>query len=173
MKLNILIGVISFIMLLGCSSLLEFPDLTLRKKDYTGNQLKTNGFYYTTYESYDYKLKKKKLFYNIYFLYKNGVILNGKGQPSLDNIKVHNSVYSYQISWGIFQIDGNRIRYEKWIPTLSSAIYEGVILNDTTFTITEAYNLKLGNKVNISKMNDIYHFQAHSPKPDSTNNYIK
>jgi hypothetical protein len=49
----------------------------------------------------------------------------------------------------------------------------GVILNDTTFQLTESYRLKKGEKTEYQILDEIYHFRQYSPKPDSTNDFIK
>lgn len=47
---------------------------------------------------------------------------------------------------------------------------KGEILNDSTFIINEVY--EYDGKI-LSKENKLYHFYKYSPKPDSTNKYIK
>jgi hypothetical protein len=38
---------------------------------------------------------------------------------------------------------------------------------------TESYRMKNGKKTEVKVMNETYHFKQHSPKPDSTNTFIK
>jgi hypothetical protein len=49
-------------------------------------------------------------------------------------------------------------------------VKEGFILNDTTLQITRMYRVD-GSDEHI--LNYTYHFRQFSPKPDSTNNFIK
>ena len=77
--------------------------------------------------------------------------------------------------WGTFQINKDSIVFERWYPAEVSKSYyrSGKILNDTTFVITESYRLRNGKKKEWREKNEVYHFKAFSPKPDSTNRFIK
>ena len=81
-----------------------------------------------------------------------------------------------KISWSVFQFDGNNIQFERWYPSsggpFPAYVRSGEILNDTTFIITEIYRMKDGVKTDVEESNEVYQFQAFSPKPDSTNRFI-
>ena len=47
----------------------------------------------------------------------------------------------------------------------------GDIINDTTFVITEVERSKDGSERRT--INEMYHYKHYSPKPDSTNNFVK
>jgi hypothetical protein len=87
-------------------------------------------------------------------------------EDRLDRLK------KYKDLWGIFNISGNGISLETWRIMQGnhhSVIHSGAILNDTTFTITKSDFTDSG----ITDSNDTYHFYPYSPKPDSTNTFIK
>ena len=64
--------------------------------------------------------------------------------------------------------------FEKWYPNSPGQpkvyIREGKILNDTTFHITASYRPDGSER---REKDEIYHFKQFSPKPDSTNNFVK
>ena len=176
MKTTILLIVLSVLsMFLSCCSKL-FPDekLTLQRRDYAGNELRIDGYYYNV----NYNV------ISIYFLYRNGIILYGYSYPNLNldeielkmlnNDMYNNSYNKSKANWGVFIINEESIKIEKWEPStgigLPVYIREGNILNDTTFHITLSYDPKGSNK---SILNELYHFKKFAPKPDSTNVYIK
>ena len=47
---------------------------------------------------------------------------------------------------------------------------KGEIQNDSTFLITKSIRSKTGEE---KELNEIYHFKQFSPKPDSTNVFVK
>ena len=78
--------------------------------------------------------------------------------------------------WGVFNIKNNQILYERWCPSeppYRTYVREGNIINDTTFVITKLYRMVNGKKTEESELNEVYHFKQFSPKPDSTNKFIK
>ncbi len=80
-------------------------------------------------------------------------------------------------SWGVFNIEGNTIKFEKWYfyggRHYGAFISEGKILNDTTFHLTEFYRLtRKGKKKECRELDETYYFKQFSPKSDSTNVYV-
>ena len=118
----------------------------------------------------------------MYFLYLNGVIINvngyviNEGEEEFRKRIIDGSAISvikrYQYKYGLFQISNNIIKIEKWAPGNGgfplSFLKDGKILNDTTFVLYN--NSKEGE---IDTIGNIYHFKQFSPKPDSTNKFIK
>jgi hypothetical protein len=141
------------------------------------NQLKLNGFYYTSINPKTKAVQK-------FFLYENGVVLNMKAFDSVDLLdlekqiqgfnKYHTKQKNNYLSWGVFELKSNKISLTKWYPSsggpLLVYVKRGEILNDSTFVI-KWYETTKGKK--IKDLNDVYHFHKYSPKPDSTNNLIK
>ncbi len=133
------------------------------------------GYYYYYYAPADY--------YIIMFLYSNGVILYGAAVSTTDLLKTEDSYKNgtfhamavKDISlWRIYKVEGDSIRIEArasdGTTPLIVGIYEGVILNDSTFTLLQSR--RLDGRL-IDKRNETYHFKSFSPKPDSTNPFIK
>ena len=165
-----LIGIIGLLLFLyGCKD----DELTLQRVPYYGNELRIDGYYY-----HEYGEPARK---NIYFLYRNGIILYGT-TPLTSEIEQTENMYQtgkyYELvkndktSWGVFLINGNTLKFEKWYSGEEAWAYisEGEILNDTTFHITVSYR---SNTTERREGNEIYHFRQFNSKPDSTNNFIK
>ena len=159
-----------------CKVLNPDENLTLQRKDYTGDELKTDGYYYVLWQN-DYDVYTR-----VYFLYRNGIVLSiGHSYPSqnLDFVEKEilqekNSNFKTKDHWGIFIIDNNAIQYEKWVGStgfrtcLSKST--GYIKNDTTIHFTDRYYSETNKTLSID---EVWHFKSFSPKPDSTNNFIK
>ncbi len=180
MKLFVLI--LGFLTLLvSCRvTLLKDDELTLEREDYEGSELKLDGYYYE-----DIVIGSGEKGKEVYFLYRNGILLYGTVLIGEDDVLLEmyrSGEYARDAqqsitNWGVFQIDTNIIKFDRWYPSSGggapTAIKEGKILNDTTFHITEEYKIKKGKKVDVVEVNSIYHFKAFSPKPDSTNTFVK
>jgi hypothetical protein len=149
--------------------------LSLNKTNYTGEQLKIDGYYY--------QLSEGKI-YRIQFFYRNGILSDFSGgnnnfNEAADYIEaVKSKIKNIKYSWGVFVIDGIGIKTEKWHPINAGAPYKafvrsGEILNDTTFKMTEMYRMQNGQKTEVSAINEIYRFHEYSPKPDSTNCFVQ
>ena len=72
MKTVLLVLFLTFVMT-SCKSddgLLKDDDLSLSRKEYTGNQLRIDGYYYFNYTN-------EEDYVRVYFFYKNGMILYG------------------------------------------------------------------------------------------------
>ena len=151
--------------------------LSLDRAKIIKSQLKLNGYYYLKYH------EGNDSHFSIYFLYKNGIVLYG-GTPSFSQLEdteegfktteFYDFVTLRKYHWGVYEIEGNKIKIERWNPSkspLKTFIHEGRILNDSTFHIDKFY---WSNKKEEIKERDIkYHFKPFSPKPDSTNTFIK
>lgn len=159
-----------------CEKMTQDNNFSLNKSVYTGNELRIDGYYYFMTEN--------NLHYT-YFFYENGIIIHGGGNaPNTSPIEFIETQFKsesylkalkdHKTAWGIFQINGNKIEFERWYPSsggpLPSYIRSGEILNDTTFVITKV-NRSDGSEE--KTLNETYHFKQFSPKPDSTNNFIK
>ena len=148
--------------------------LSFEKMFFSGSELRTDGYYYNEYISG---------YFTVYFFYKDGTLLYGSSFPidelSLQEIEYSNGDhYNYaktlKYYWGIFKVERNELLFERWYPSqppLKAYIRSGIILNDTTFKITDFYRIQEGQKTNVESRNEFYHFKAFSPKPDSTNSF--
>jgi len=117
MKKSLLLIIGAFIILITCSCS-DDDELTFSKSPYTGTELKTNGYYYreTQHENGD-------IYYEAYFLYRDGTILYADYFPKKDvlskeedykNLVWINGAKKAKYVWGAFKIETNTIIYEMW-----------------------------------------------------------
>jgi hypothetical protein len=175
----------------------SFEPLLSKRENYTDNQLKTEGYYYILTKSdmgYGYKTKV----YDCLMLFKNGIyynVVHGGYNPnlSIDSILVNiDSEVKFQVkrekdnlnqrpNWGTFIIQDSLIKIERWVFSSGGGTYAtqkvfGRILNDSTIDFYEQerdYPTQYGKNKKREKINNIYNFRKFSPKPDSTNKFIK
>ena len=149
-------------------------ELTLDKTLYICNQLRIDGYYYTQFRD----------IYRIYFFYRDGTLFSG-GDIYEDKLNEYEQKYKdgrfwnakkdNKLYWGLYNVNSAYdIMIEKWYPSSGGGmpvyIHSGTILNDTTFHITKSVRPATSEK---KSLDELYHFKAFSPKPDSTNNFIK
>ena len=168
MLLFLLVGIL-IILFSCCSTLFSDDELTLQRTDYTGNELRTDGYYYVFGPNNNTA---------IYFLYRNGVILTVGGflTQNLDSIekRIIDKDIGSKDHWGVFIVNNNFIQYERWAGStgFSAGLYKckGNILNNTTIHFIESYNSRTDNT---NSIDEIWYFKQFDNKPDSTNNFIK
>jgi hypothetical protein len=177
---TVLLGLFLLFVMVNCkkSGLFQDDELSLSRRDYTGNQLRIDGYYYFNYTN-------EEDYVRIYFFSKNGIILYGFSgllselpelEKSYKDGSFYNQVKNVKFHWGVHQIDGSKIKFEKWYPSekpYKAYVREGVILNDTTFQITQSYRNQNSKRTEVTTENEVYHFRAFTPKPDSTNTHVK
>lgn len=158
--------------------ILKDKKLRLVRQDYNGTEIQLNGYYLGVLSGINKGMN------SIYFFYRDGVVLYGGGFAESDDIgekevrfrskEFNEGIKKYKSGWGVFAITGNEIEFETWEPSnggpLHSVNRSGKIINNRTFVITSFYN---GYDKKISIMNDTFYFKEFSPKPDSTNRFIK
>ena len=168
MKNSILL--ILCVLLTQCDIFWECDGVLPKAVPLTGDQLKTNGYYYQFPNTHVVRP---------YFLYDNGMLLDAGGSATtleemdayiMKNYIRDNWHKKNKYVWGVLFIDNNNIRIHRLNQDYPHRenVREGIILNDTTFQLTQYTS---GN--NVSERNEIYHFREFYPKPDSTNKYIK
>ena len=172
MKTIILITLICACMVFITCCKTLFPDekLTIKKRDYIGSELRTDGYYYCYFNQTDITA--------ILFLYRNGVALVSSGylSCSLDSIerRIINENFNRKSDWGVFVVDGNIIQWERWIgslrPNARLSRKTGKIISDTTIHFTKIYSSEYETTCSID---EFWHFKQFDNKPDSTNNFIK
>lgn len=146
-------------------------EFVLQKTDFTGNQLKIDGYYYSDVENENY--------YRLFVFYFNGVTLlpgsTNEPETYISELANDQSLGEVKYIWGLYLIEGNNIKIEYYVPKMvvgmPAYLETGNIINDTTFVITEVERSKDGSEHKI--LNDKFHFKHFSPKPDSTNNFVK
>jgi len=175
MKRIILFCVLLSLPYFSCQKLVTYKEFVLTQTLYTGDELQIDGYYYK-YNEYS------KI--DVRCFYRNGIVLNMDGSSlSLEEADeyirskfIESSTHpNYEYSkWGLFVVENQTIKFERYHATDDitkwTYIREGTILNDTTFRITVSYRSDGKEK---HEKNETYHFRQFSPKPDSTNNFIK
>ncbi|MDD5571911.1 MAG: hypothetical protein PHD97_12245 [Bacteroidales bacterium] len=167
--------IITLLLILFVFGCMKDDKLAFYQSSYTGNQLRIDGFYYQQCD---------KDYCTIYCFYRNGVLLylgNYFTPDELTNLKstiidgsFYNSVKDKKDNWGSFKITNSNIEFQKWESATKKHYtaydYSGDIINDTTFTITRYMRV---NKTGMTKVEQTYVFMKFSPKPDSTNSFVK
>ena len=152
--------------------------LSIDKEYNDSDKLRLNGYYYFKYgEDENTRLV-------IYFFYKNGVLFHAgaplateveENENSLKDSSFYGGTMKSKARWGIYNISGDTIAFERWYPSTGSLpayVRSGKILNDTTFVITESYRMRFGRKWEYDQEYRVYHFREFKHKPDSTNPFI-
>lgn len=170
-------GIILIVVLFSfsCKDWFEDEDFSLTREEYSGDEIKIDGYYYYYYTQ-DPGLASITIFY------RNGVVIDGIGdrstlleiENSFSNGKFYQGVSTIKDVWGIYRVENNQIMIERIVAMggFNRIAYTdyGEILNDTTIHF---YKHKESYKNIFKNMNDTLHFKQFSPKPDSTNVFIK
>jgi hypothetical protein len=140
------------------------------KTEYTANQLRIDGYYQSKSEKEDY--------YYLCVFYRNGIVLlpGVAYEPNSYIAKlVDNFNHEIKTFWGLFIIENGKITIEyykpKMIEGLPAYLRTGEIINDTTFILKEEKRSKDDTEFKI--ISETYLFKQFSPKPDSTNKFLK
>lgn len=155
----------------------ELHDLSMSRMPYVGNELRTDGYYYSDISDDDEPTA------GLIVLYRNGVcmkmFLGGVRDADNKNIEKYLLDKDFMAKFwnrpdqvGVFRINKNRFEMEIWQKFWDTITYSywGEILNNTTLLIKEMRNNDSG-KTFVQK--HYYYFKPFAHKPDSTNNFIK
>jgi hypothetical protein len=154
------------IVLYSCVRTLPDEELTMIRTPYTAKEFRLDGCYIsgdkqiTNYCTYS-------------FFYKNGVNLSFSDSWNIENINQFpagiDNIRKEKVFWGVFQLENNTIHVQSWKENGSDFVRQ-YILDNYTYTIindtTLFYENSKGYKTN-------FYFKKFSPKPDSTNVFIK
>ncbi len=157
-----------FFLLLVISSCVALKPLKMKRMDNLTNKLKLNGYYISCGDSNDTSL------YEVLILYNNGVLRNYADRKKEDCIEENNehlrrkgtkpAELPYYL--GVYVINEvNDIVTECWYSTdyyYPTVQHFGKIVNDSTFYLKYE-----------ESGNHFFRFVPFSPKPDSTNKFIK
>lgn len=172
-----------------------YEPLSLQKGEIKSNNLEMNGYYYI-FKDKEEGRKLNEVKYNTFFLYKNGVYFDSNGLSSFSfnknsidsldlkvqaNVGIQGKYEPLQYQWGVFNVTGSEIIIERWVTASGSGTYptkilKGTIINDTTIhfhTLIGAHPVNYNSKKKVLDIDETYHFRQFSPKPDSTNTFIK
>ena len=161
----------SLILLYSCDCSDE--EFSIVRKPYLGNEIKTNGYFY----SYDSTSKST----SIKLFYRNGVVLSGGRYLSQDLNIIESEISSYfetirndKNSWSPFEVKNNTLIIETYYDNPPSCrlltqrmSYE--IQNDTTIVWRKTDHPGYKDKI----YHTVWYFKEYSPKPDSTNVFVK
>lgn len=167
---------VTIILFVSASCEKELHKLSMAKTPYIGNELRIDGYYYSNQVFTDYN--------GIAVFYRDGVCMNVYSRiESHDTLSfIENEILLNEALMsnfrntpnhiGVFQINAKSIVFETWeagrdIITFSNY---GEILNDTTFLISKQVNNESGAT---EAMSLTYRYRQFSPKPDSTNAFIR
>jgi len=149
-----------------CSCLRTLPDevFSMMQIPYNGKEIRLDGCYVSD------KVFNKRCEYN--FFYSDGVLFVFSDLVNIENISQFtggiDDMRKYKSCWGLFQVENNIIKAQRW-KSSDDAVQSIVqnrtykIINDTTLSI---------DILNDGDIN-YYHFKKFTPKPDSTNVFIK
>ena len=142
--------------------------LTLQRMDYSLNNLKTQGYFYS-----------KGDHFHCFFLYKNGIVYF-YSTSAANFLELENKISNQEIIkidqklqyvWGVFKINNDEIMIERWLPGVGgpypTQLLKGQILNDTTIAISGLRGRKYASEI------DTFKFRFLEQKPDSTNAFIE
>lgn len=159
----------------SCKKLITWDEFQLQKTSYEGTQLRIDGYFYQKDINGE--------FCRLECYYRNGVLMHMGGRftsfKEMDDYV--NDVFNIKKvqtndkeCWGLFVINNQNIKTERYYPTdkfhKPAYIREGKVLNDTTFHIITSYRSNTSER---SEFDETYYLRKYSPKPDSTNNFIK
>lgn len=163
----------------GCKN----QELVLKRQDYRPDEIpiRLDGFYADRRLS-ESKGDKNDKYTDILFFYSNSVATGGL-IPDSSLTKDLNGAFgkfalhakSDQTSWGAVNFQGDTIRFEFWQPSpgggkLKTTICTCKIVNETTFVINHCFSHYRKEE---RSLQDTFYFHSFSPKPDSTNIYVK
>lgn len=164
-------GIILFFLALGfaffpsCCDRDGRDDFSFERRDYDGNNLRLDGYYFS-------KDKDVLSRYYVFFLFQNGIFYDGvyrRASSLFDLDSVIQSSYKQVTEvpywWGIYYVESESIFIERWQSTSGCESYPvygiaGEIINDSTIYFSESNY-------------DTMRFRQFSPKPDSSTNYIE
>ena len=174
MNMKLLIVMTMFLLGMGgCTKWREDEELTLPKQPYTGNELRTDGYYFQDGETAII----------VMFLYEDGTMIHAGSIPVQEipqkeemfkNGEFYNHIKNNKTCWCVYRIEDDKIATNYWVSPKPYQCFfeEGTILNDTTFVIQKYYRMENGEKTEETETDKTYHFRQFSPKPDSTNMFI-
>lgn len=183
---------ICLLILVSCSLESCFKTVTslnMERIPYTGKELRIDGYYYSDIEvlgkNYPSVCMEIAVFYQNGFCIHTGIDLSRRGLSAEDknlleyiekNILCESFIArlkSTPSDIGVFQFNGQSIEFEVWnqnSPAIIPYHFYGKILNDSTFIIEKYVNCC---HTHVFPDNFTYRFKQYSPKPDSTNRFIK
>ena len=162
----------------SCVRMLPDEELTMTRSSYTGKEFRIDG-YYVGITNHTGEYEKNYKHYK--FFYSNGIVFSSQSYEIYDDINENFANMEQHRAekdlWAIFQLKDSIIYIQRWVNSASA-----VIGNDRLYSLENDY-YKIINDTTIlhekstgyviHTYNEYYHFKKFSPKPDSTNLFIK
>jgi len=147
----------------SCIETLSDEELTITRTHYYGKEFRLDGYYTGL-------VPGQSVYYNYIFFYSNGVTyyLGHTFVEDINQIKIDvESSRKNKSSWGIFHVKNDTIAIQGW--RLRDDVYQNLLIN---------YQYKIINDTTLFYKDSrgdttCYYFRRFSPKPDSTNVFIK
>jgi len=158
-----------------CSSLFSDEKLSMQRKDYNGDELRIDGYYYHQEENVKYPHT------TVMFFYRNGIVLFAGSSFScnLDTVEMDilnriEIIKNNKMNWGLFEIYNSELVIEEYYDNPPSSALKTMksfyeINNDTTIIFRRVDHPGYKDKIH----NTMYHFKHFANKLDSTNVFIK
>ena len=147
----------------SCVSDLSEEEFTMIRTPYDGNKIRFDGFYLVHWK--DYPTCENLTFY------RNGVVLSFNYDSSINNIYNNNqfieSIRTNKRSWGIYKIINDTVFIQQ--KTLNEENTRWVVINFRRKIVNDTTLTAKGSDGGLLN----YQFYKFSPKPDSTNVFIK
>jgi hypothetical protein len=148
----------------------EDEELTFKRTDYTGNEIRTDGCYYRVIGPDS--IRAAYIFY-----YRNGIVFFFADSANITSIDQFNSLTMFRnnkTSWRVFTISENNILISQgwgdpWGHRRPLVTSYAKIINDTTILWYKQENTRTGTY----EYNSVVNFREFCSKPDSTNVFIK
>jgi hypothetical protein len=154
---------VSFVLLQSCNKTLPDEELSMTRIPYYGKEIRIDGYYKGL------GIAQKKYLDYIFF-YNNGVYFSF-GYTDVDNInKIEDIVNRSRVhkdNWGVFQILDTLVNIQRW--TQNAGTTQNIVLHFQYIVIDDTTLFYKGLSGDTTR----YHFVKFSPKPDSTNVFIK
>jgi hypothetical protein len=155
--------IIIFAFFISCKT--EDEKLTLGKRPYSGNEIRLDGCYISepTHNGYC----------SYMFFYANGILFNLGDVANINNLdefskNAIDSQKNYKLCWSVFHIENHDLITQGWQE--GGWIYVQYVIKNKTYIILNDTTLYENVENNDTTF---LHFKRFSPKPDSTNIFIK
>ena len=163
MRANYRYCLIVLLFLYSCVETLPDEELTMKKTSYNGKEIRVDGYYKGSIANYN-------TYSNLIF-YSNGVLLSfdyiKSNENKLQNFSFIENIRTRKSNWGLFQITRDTVFIQVW--RLNDYIYQNIIFNYKCVIKNDTTLFRIYNNGDTTK----YNFNKFSPKPDSTNVFIK
>ena len=168
----------------GCAVILGDKPLQMEPVPYRGNELRIDGYYYHSIDDAPVVTEEVGPRVHTYCLFRNGLVKRygtinlsqlDQFEESIQQSRFEGRYNSSE--WGVFHIENQRIKFEErgmrgHGERLGSTIFQGKVLNDTTFVLDSVLLPGSDESKPLSHVR-VFHFKPLKTKPDSVNRYIR